>query len=32
MRINEFEGGNWASGGQPLAAADVHAMAKANAA
>lgn len=32
VRINEFEGGNWAIGGQPLAAADVHAMAKANAA
>lgn len=32
VRINEFEGGDWAIGGQPLAAKDVHAMAKANAA
>lgn len=32
VRINEFEGGDWAIGGQPLKASDVHAMAKANAA
>lgn len=32
VRINEFEGGDWAIGGQQLAAKDVHAMAKANAA
>jgi 4-oxalocrotonate tautomerase len=28
VRINEFEGGDWAIGGQRLAATDVHAMAK----
>lgn len=27
VRINEFEGGDWAIGGQPLQASDVHAMA-----
>ncbi len=27
VRINEFEGGDWAIGGQPLAASDVHALA-----
>ena len=27
VRINEFEGGDWAIGGQPLAAADVQALA-----
>lgn len=27
VRINEFEGGDWAIGGQALNAADVHAMA-----
>ena len=27
VRINEFEGGDWAIGGQRLAAADVQAMA-----
>ncbi len=32
VRINEFEGGDWAIGGKPLAAADVHAMAKGEAA
>jgi len=32
VRINEFEGGDWAIGGQCLAAADVHAMAKGKAA
>ena len=29
VRINEFEGGDWAIGGKPLKAADVHALAKA---
>jgi 4-oxalocrotonate tautomerase len=32
VRINEFEGGDWAIGGRCLAAADVHAMAKGKAA
>lgn len=32
VRIKEFEGGDWAIGGQPLKAADVHAMAGAKAA
>ncbi len=32
VRINEFEGGDWAIGGQALAAADVHAIAGKNAA
>ena len=32
VRIKEFEGGDWAIGGQRLAAADVHAMAKGEAA
>lgn len=32
VRINEFEGGNWAIGGMPLTAADVHAMAAGEAA
>jgi len=32
VRINEFEGGDWAIGGQRLAAADVHSMAKGKAA
>jgi len=32
VRINEFEGGDWAIGGQRLAAADVQAMAKGKAA
>ena len=32
VRIKEFEGGDWAIGGKPLAAADVHAMAKGEAA
>ena len=32
VRINEFEGGDWAIGGRRLAAADVHAMAKGKAA
>lgn len=27
VRINEFEGGDWAIGGQPLAAEDVHVLA-----
>lgn len=27
VRINEFEGGDWAIGGQALQASDVHAMA-----
>ncbi len=27
VRINEFEGGNWAIGGKPLKASDVHALA-----
>ncbi len=29
VRIQEFEGGDWAIGGRALAAADVHAMATA---
>ncbi len=32
VRINEFEGGDWAIGGQRLAAADVQSMAKGKAA
>jgi 4-oxalocrotonate tautomerase len=32
VRINEFEGGDWAIGGQRLSAADVQAMAKGKAA
>ncbi|MCB1842361.1 MAG: tautomerase family protein [Halioglobus sp.] len=28
VRINEFEGGDWAIGGQCLSASDVHAIAK----
>ena len=32
VRIKEFEGGDWAIGGQCLAAADVHSMAKGKAA
>jgi 4-oxalocrotonate tautomerase len=32
VRINEFRGGDWAIGGQPLAAADIHAMAAGKAA
>ncbi len=32
VRINEFEGGNWAIGGKALRAADVHALAKGKAA
>ena len=32
VRINEFEGGDWAIGGQRLSASDVHAMAKGEAA
>ena len=32
VRINEFKGGDWAIGGQRLGAADVHAMAKGEAA
>ncbi len=32
VRINEFEGGNWAIGGNPLKASDVHAMAAGEAA
>lgn len=32
VRINEFEGGDWAIGGQCLAATDVQAMAKGKAA
>lgn len=32
VRINEFEGGDWAIGGKPLKAADVHALATAKAA
>jgi 4-oxalocrotonate tautomerase len=27
VRINEFEGGNWAIGGNPLQASDIHALA-----
>ena len=32
VRINEFEGGNWAIGGKALHAADVHALASGKAA
>jgi 4-oxalocrotonate tautomerase len=32
VRINEFQGGDWAIGGQRLAAADVQALAKGKAA
>jgi 4-oxalocrotonate tautomerase len=32
VRINEFEGGNWAIGGKALGAADVHALASGKAA
>ena len=32
VRINEFEGGDWAIGGKPLSAPDVHALAAAEAA
>jgi 4-oxalocrotonate tautomerase len=32
VRINEFEGGNWAIGGKALQAADVHALAAGKAA
>ncbi len=32
VRIKEFEGGDWAIGGKRLAAADVHALAKGEAA
>lgn len=32
VRINEFEGGDWAIGGKPLRASDVHALAKGKAA
>ena len=32
VRINEFESGDWAIGGQRLATTDVHAMAKGEAA
>ncbi|MBN7796074.1 tautomerase family protein [Parahaliea mediterranea] len=32
VRIQEFEGGDWAIGGNRLAAADVHALQKGNAA
>jgi len=32
VRINEFQGGDWAIGGNALRAADVHAMAKGKAA
>ena len=32
VRINEFEGGDWAIGGKPLGAADIHAMQKGEAA
>ena len=32
VRIKEFEGGDWAIGGKALAAADVHALAKGEAA
>jgi 4-oxalocrotonate tautomerase len=30
VRIQEFEGGDWAIGGKPLTAADVHALAAAS--
>ncbi len=32
VRINEFEGGDWAIGGKPLHASDVHALASGKAA
>jgi len=32
VRIKEFEGGDWAIGGQRLSASDVHAMSKGQAA
>lgn len=32
VRINEFEGGNWAIGGKALEASDVHALAATKAA
>ena len=32
VKINEIEGGDWAIGGQKLAASDIHAMASAEAA
>ena len=32
VRINQFEGGDWAIGGQRLGAADVHALQKGKAA
>ena len=32
VRINEFEGGDWAIGGKRLGAADIHAMQKGKAA
>jgi 4-oxalocrotonate tautomerase len=32
VRIKEFEGGDWAIGGKPLNAADVHALAASKAA
>jgi 4-oxalocrotonate tautomerase len=32
VRINEFEGGNWAIGGKALRASDVHALASGKAA
>jgi 4-oxalocrotonate tautomerase len=32
VRINEFEGGDWAIGGKPLQATDVHALAAGEAA
>lgn len=32
VRINEFEGGDWAIGGRRLSATDMHAMAKGQAA
>jgi 4-oxalocrotonate tautomerase len=32
VRIKEFEGGDWAIGGQPLSAADVQALARGKAA
>lgn len=32
VRINEFEGGNWAIGGKALTASDIHALAASKAA
>jgi 4-oxalocrotonate tautomerase len=32
VRINEFEGGDWAIGGKRLGAADIHALQKGEAA